>query len=501
MDINRDINRLLHFARQQHLIDRRDSIYAANRLIYVLRASEFISEAVDETLPSALPVLDSLLGFAVERGIVADSYEERELFKTRLMDCVMPRPSEVEARFWADYAVSPRLATDNFYRFCKATNYINQEKDSRKAEWKVSSPYGELEISINVSKPDRELEEITELRTRRRNVYPRCPLCIENEGFAGTASSPARRTLRLISLELDGRRWYWQYSPYLYFNEHSVLLSAEHNAGSLSRDTFRLLLAFLDKFPHYFIGAGADLPVLGGALQAHEHYITGCCRFPIEDAPFEKSYCFAGFESITAGRLRWPVPVIRLQGTDARRLTVLADKIRRTWYSWDDETVGLRSSTDGVPHHTLTIAARKRGDIYELDIALRSNLRTKERPQGLFFQRPQLRHIKKEPFGIAEVLGREILPPRLMTTMQEVREELLRGSSEIEDIRSIAKHDRWYKYLRAEYPDISDDNVNDIMREEIGRVFLKALGDIAVFKSDEAGQAAFDRFAAALGTV
>lgn len=494
MDINREINRLLHFAQQQGLIGERDRIYAANRLIYVLRVSEFIASAVDESLPTAEPVLDNMLIYAVETGLCDDTYTERELLKVRLMDCVMPRPSEVEARFWADYAVSPEQATTNFFRFCQATNYIQVSREQQSISWQQPSEYGNLQVTINLSKPDRDLAEIADIRTRRRNDYPWCPLCCENEGYAGNAHREARRTLRLISLELAGRRWYWQFSPYLYYPEHSILLAAEHVPINVSRETFRVMMEFLTKFPHYFIGLGADLPILGGALQAHGHFLTGSCHFPIEEAPFEKEYTYPGFDTVRTGRLHWQPSVIRLRSADVQRLTVLADKIRRAWSCYTDKNVSLLAETDGVPHHTMTAVARRRGEEYELDLVLRSNLQTKERPRGVFFQKDELRHIKKEPLGITEVQGLEILPPRLMQTMNEVREELLRGSTDIEDIRSISKHNDWYKNIRAEYPDLSDDIIDGIMHDEIGKVFIETLDDIAVFKRDAKGLRAFDKF-------
>ncbi len=498
MDINREINRLLHFARQQGLLQKTDEVYAANRLLDCLRVPEFVPEAICETLTTAEPILENMLLYAVNTGILEDTAVQRDLFDTRLMDCLMPRPSEVVARFREEYAKSPQQATDWYYRFSIASNYIRQGRIAKNIGWKVPTAYGDLDVTINLSKPEKDPRDIARAKLEHRTAYPKCLLCRENEGFAGNTNHPARQTHRLIPLQLNGRPWYLQYSPYTYYNEHCIILNQEHAPMRISRDTFVNLTDFLDLFPHYFAGSNADLPIVGGSILTHDHYQGGRYTFAMERAPIEKKYVFRGFENVEAGRIQWPMSAIRLRTPDKQRIIVLADKILRCWRGYSDASVDILAATEGTPHNTITPIARRRDGAYEFDLVLRNNRTTKQHPLGIFHPHAEVHHIKKENIGLIEVLGLAILPPRLKTEMAVVREELLRGTPDIRAIGAVASHADWYQSIRAAHAAISEENVDEILRQEIGQVFLTVLEHAGVFKRTPQGMQAFDAFAAAV---
>ena len=498
MSINYEINRLLNFAVQQELMNAEDFYYSANRLVDVLRLTEFEPEEVAEELASPMPVLDNMLDYAVEQGIIEDTVNERDLFDTRLMDCVMPRPSEVIRRFQSDYARSPKAATDRFYKLSQASNYIRSDRIAKNLQWKTPTEYGDLDITINLSKPEKDPRDIAKAKLVKSTSYPKCLLCRENEGFAGHAGHPARETHRLIPLRLSGHRWFLQYSPYTYYNEHCIVLNRKHVPMKISRRSFENLLDFVTIFPHYFAGSNADLPIVGGSILSHDHYQGGRYDFAMAKAPIEKHYKFAGFEKVEAGRVKWPMSTIRLRGEDREEIIELADKIQLAWRGYSDEAAEILAETEGNPHNTVTPIARRRGSLYELALVLRNNRTTEEHPLGLFHPHAEVHHIKKENIGLIEVMGLAVLPARLKSEMKRVGEELAKGTEDISGIEEIRSHADWYRKLRSKYPAVKAEETEKILQREIGRVFEKVLTHAGVYKRTEEGMEAFDRFVAAV---
>jgi UDPglucose--hexose-1-phosphate uridylyltransferase len=494
IDINNEINRLLHFALQQDLISSQDRIYAANRLLDVLQVPAYSYFHVHETLATATPILENMLDYAADKHIIENTVSERDLFDTRIMDCVMPRPSEVISRFEADYARSPKAATDNYYRMSIASGYIRKDRIDKNIAWQTPTDYGNLDITINLSKPEKDPRDIAKAKLAPQSSYPKCLLCRENEGYAGHAGHPARQTHRLIPLNFCGHEWYLQYSPYSYYNEHCIVLNKDHQPMKVSEKTFQNLVCFLEMFPHYFAGSNADLPIVGGSILSHDHYQGGRYTFAMERAEVEQAYAFQGFPDVRAGRVKWPMSALRLTSENKAQLVALATKILACWRSYSDPSVGILSETDGEPHNTITPIARRRGKAFEFDLVLRNNRTTREHPLGLFHPHAKVHHIKKENIGLIEVLGLAILPARLKQEMHQVRVELLKRTEDISGIEAIAKHAEWYKELRAGHKNITEQNVDDILKEEIGRTFLEVLTDAGVYKRDAQGMEAFDRF-------
>lgn len=497
MDINHGINRLLNFALQQGLIAAEDEYYAANLLLDCLGVEEFVMETVVETLPTADPILEQMLDYAVDKGIIEDTGNERELFDTRLMNCVMPRPSEVVRRFWEDYAKSPELATQNYYQLSIASNYIRKSRIDKNIVWQTATEFGALDITINLSKPEKDPRDIAKARLAKASAYPKCLLCRENEGYAGRSNHPARQTHRLIPLELGGHSWFLQYSPYTYYNEHCIVLNSQHVPMRITRQTFENLVDFLDIFPHYFAGSNADLPIVGGSILSHDHYQGGRYVFAMERAAVEREYTFAGFPAVRAGRVKWPMSVLRLTSTDRGQLVGLADHILQCWRGYSDAGVGILAQSDGEPHNTITPIARRRGTAYEFDLVLRNNRTTAEHPLGLFHPHAEVHHIKKENIGLIEVLGLAILPARLKKEMALVSDALVKGTADIAAVPEIASHADWYRMLREKYPRVAAEDAAAVLQQEIGQVFRQVLLHAGVFKRNEAGQLAFDAFAAA----
>ena len=498
MSINYEINRLLNFAVQQELMNAEDFYYSANRLVDVLRLSEFEPEEMAEELASPMPILENMLDYAVEQGLIEDTVNERDLFDTRLMDCVMPRPSEVIRRFHSDYARSPKAATDRFYKMSRASNYIRSDRIAKNLQWKTPTEYGDLDITINLSKPEKDPRDIAKAKLVKSTSYPKCLLCRENDGFAGHAGHPARETHRLIPLRLSGHRWFLQYSPYTYYNEHCIVLNRKHVPMKISRRSFENLLDFVTIFPHYFVGSNADLPIVGGSILSHDHYQGGRYDFAMAKAPIEKHYKFEGFENIEAGRVKWPMSTIRLRGEDREELIELADKIQLAWRGYSDEKAEILAETEGNPHNTVTPIARRSGSLYELDLVLRNNRTTEEHPLGLFHPHAEVHHIKKENIGLIEVMGLAVLPARLKSEMKRVGEELAKGTEDISGIEEVRSHADWYRKLRSKYPAVKAEETEKILQREIGKVFEKVLTHAGVYKRTEEGMAAFDRFVAAV---
>ena len=495
--MNHEINRLLNFAQQQGLLDQADRVYGANLLLAALQLEEFSPEDIDERLEVPDEILSRMLDYAAEKGIIEDTANQRDLFDTLLMNCVMPRPSEVIRAFRADYDRSPELATDNYYKLSIASNYIRKARIDKNVIWQTATEYGDLDITINLSKPEKDPRDIAKAKLVKSSSYPKCLLCRENEGFAGHASHPARQTHRLIPLDFGGREWFLQYSPYTYYNEHCIILNGEHVPMKISRRTFENLTEFVTLFPHYFAGSNADLPIVGGSILSHDHYQGGHYTFAMAKAPVEKSYVFEAYPEVEAGRVRWPMSALRLTSENRQQLIDLAEHILLVWRGYSDDGAGVLAFSGQEPHNTITPICRRQGRAYQLDLVLRNNRTDAENPLGIFHPHANVHHIKKENIGLIEVMGLAVLPPRLKGNMEKIREALLAGRESIADDEALAVHADWYKEIRAAHPEINEDNAAQIIRDEIGRVFMQVLTDAGVFKRDEAGLAAFDRFVAA----
>ena len=492
-DIQHEISRLLQFARQKGLIAPEDEVYAANRLLDVLHVEDYVPKEADETLETAAPILECMLDYAAEKGLIEGTTDERDLFDTRIMDCVMPRPSEVVRQFHAHYEESPREATDYYYALSIASNYIRKARIDKNIAWKTATEFGELDVTINLSKPEKDPRDIAKAKLAKAAGYPKCLLCRENEGYAGRVNHPARETHRLIPLDLAGHPWFLQYSPYTYYNEHCIVLNSDHVPMVISRETFENLAAFLEIFPHYFAGSNADLPIVGGSILSHDHYQGGRYTFAMERAAVEQEYTFANYPQVRAGRVKWPMSTLRLTSSDKDALVELATAILAAWRTYSDASVDILAETD-APHNTITPIARRRGADYEFDLVFRNNRTTAEHPLGLFHPHAEVHHIKKENIGLIEVLGLAILPARLKSEMEQIRVELLRGTADIAGIVDIEKHADWYRSVRAAHTAVTEGNVDGILRDEIGKVFLEVLTHAGVFKRDAAGMAAFDRW-------
>lgn len=496
MSINFEINRLLNFALQQNLMEFEDKYYCVNRLLNVLKLGEYEPESVEEELETATPILENMLDYAVEQGIIEDTVNERDIFDTYIMDCVMPRPSEVIRRFNKNYAECPAAATDAYYKLSIASNYIRKTRIDKNIIWKTSTEYGDLDLTINLSKPEKDPRDIAKAKLMKSTSYPKCLLCRENEGFAGHANHPARHTHRIIPLDFHNHQWFFQYSPYTYYNEHCIIFNSQHTPMKISRKSFENLADFLDIFPHYFAGSNADLPIVGGSILSHDHYQGGCYTFAMEKAIEEKEYVFANYPDVKVGRVKWPMSTLRLTSANRQQIIDLAEHILTEWRAYSDESVNILSETDGVPHNTITPIARRQGEAYQFDLVLRNNLTSEEHPLGIYHPHAEVHHIKKENIGLIEVMGLAVLPARLKSEMAIIRQELLAGTTDIADLEAVKSHADWYKEILSKHADISEENVDEIIRQEIGEVFSKVLEHAGVYKRTEEGMAAFDRFIA-----
>ena len=497
-DINYEINRLLNFAVQNGLITEDDMYYSANLLLDVLKAQEFTMVKVEEKLPTATPILENMLDYMAEKEMFVNTVTQRDLYDTALMNCVMPRPSEVIAKFKADYAVSPEKATENYFALSTASNYIRKDRIDKNVAWKTATEYGDLDITINLSKPEKDPRDIAAAKLVASTTYPKCLLCRENEGFAGHANHPARQNHRIIPMDFHGHQWFLQYSPYTYYNEHCIIFNSEHTPMKISRKSFENLADFLEVLPHYFAGSNADLPIVGGSILSHDHYQGGNYTFAMAKAPIEKEYEFAGFPDVKAGRLKWPMSAIRITSENRQQLIDLAEKILNAWRGYTDESVTIFAETDGEPHNTITPIGRRVGKAYQFDLVLRNNLTTEEHPLGLYHPHAEVHHIKKENIGLIEVMGLAVLPARLKAEMAGIKAALLDDVDSIDDDENLKSHAVWYKEIRAKHADINKDNVDNIIQEEIGKVFMQVLTDAGVYKRNEQGMEAFDKFVASV---
>lgn len=495
--ISESIKQLVQYGLDTGLVSKEDTIYVTNRILEVLKETTY--EEPESVPPADLEtILGTLTDYAVSKGLLEhDSVVYRDLFDTQLMGCLTPPPSQVTAQFRALYQESPEKATDYFYKFSQDTNYIRRYRISKDIRWKYSSPYGELDITINLSKPEKDPKAIAAARLVKSGSYPKCLLCKENVGYAGHAGHPARQNHRIIPLTINQSPWGFQYSPYVYYNEHCILFNQEHIPMKIERATFVKLFDFIKLFPHYLIGSNADLPIVGGSILSHDHYQGGHYTFAMAKAPIERHVVIPGYEDVETGIVKWPLSVIRIRSTDADRLIDLADHILKSWRNYTDEAAFIFAETDGEPHNTITPIARKVGDTFELDLALRNNITTEECPLGLYHPHAKYHHIKKENIGLIEVMGLAILPARLKDELHLLEEYIL----EKKDIRSceaIEKHADWAESFLPNYPDISQENIQEILRKEIGKVFTGVLEDAGVYKCTPEGREAFLRFLSTL---
>ena len=491
MYINTAICALLDYAEKMNLIDKRDRAYSANALLTLFGLSEYTEEKTPSYELSE--ILEAICAYAYEKGIIeSDTVVYKDLFDTKIMGLLCPRPSEVISKFESLYKTSPAEATDYFYALSVDSNYIRADRIAKDLKWKTASEYGEIDITVNLSKPEKDPKAIAAAKLLPQSGYPKCLLCHECEGYEGNLSKPARQNLRQIPFDMAGTDWYLQYSPYVYYNEHCIALSSLHTPMKIDRSSFAKLLSFVTHFPHYFIGSNADLPIVGGSILSHDHMQGGRYTFAMELAEIEREISFVGFEDIKAGIVKWPMSVIRLLGKDKERLVELADKILVAWRAYTDEAAFVYHETDGEPHNTITPIARRRGDDFELDLVLRNNITTEENPLGVYHPHAEHHNIKKENIGLIEVMGLAVLPARLKAEIAEMKEAILAGKSFTES-ENIEKHAEWFENFRADYT-FTEENTEDIIKAEIGKTFVRVLKDAGVFKDTEEGRRAFMRF-------
>ena len=497
--INKYITALSQYALKRGLITKDDIIYSTNLLLDVLKLDEYTCVEVDDEIVALAENLEEILtkinDFAFEKGLIEENtVVYRDLFDTRVMNCFLMRPSEVIKVFNEKYSKSPKEATDFYYDFSQASDYIRTYRISKDIKWKYSSEYGEMDITINMSKPEKDPKAIAAAKNAKQSSYPKCLLCPENEGYAGRINHPARENHRIIPIKILGEDWGLQYSPYVYYNEHCIVLNKKHTPMTINREVFAKLFDFIRQFPHYVIATNADLPIVGGSILAHEHFQGGNYGFAMANASIEKEVTFKGFEDVEAGILHWPLSVIRISSESQDRLVELADKILKAWREYTDEEAFIFASTDGEPHNTITPAARKVGDKYQLDLALRNNITTDERPLGVYHPRNEYHHIKKENIGGIEVMGLAILPSRLKAEMELLADCLVNGN-DYRSVPDLEKHADWADEFAPQYEGkINKENVEGIIRDEIGKIFVKVLEDAGVFKCNEEGRNYFMRF-------
>lgn len=495
--MNESVKKLISYALAHSLIEESDRIFMTNRILEVIGADSYEEPSEEYGDIELSEVLSSLTDFAVKSGALKqDDPTHRDLFDTKIMAALVQRPSEIIKKFYSLYELSPKKATDFYYGFSQDTNYIRRDRIKRDVKWVTPTQYGNLDITINLSKPEKDPKAIAAAKLMPQSGYPKCQLCYENEGYAGRINHPARQNHRIIPITIDNSPWGFQYSPYVYYNEHCIVFNSEHIPMKIDESAFRKLFDFVKLFPHYFVGSNADLPIVGGSILAHEHFQGGHYEFAMAKAPIEKKYTIPGFEDVGVGRVKWPMSVLRLRCADTDRLVSLGGKILTEWRKYNDEKCFIFSQTDGDPHNTVTPIARRKGDMFELDLVLRNNITTNEHPLGVFHPHSEIHNIKKENIGLIEVMGLAVLPSRLKNEMRLLEKAILNGD-DFRDDETIGKHFEWFNSFKDKY-DFSEDNITSVLQSEIGRTFAKALEHAGVFKRDENGLAGFDRFVEAL---
>ena len=492
--ITKYISELVLYGKENGLIEECDEIYVTNRLLELFDVMEYSEVDKVTSFRPVNEILEDMMTYAFEKGIMKeDTITAKDLFDTKIMGCITPAPSIVRKKFKEKYDVSPKEATDFYYNFSQATNYIRKDRIAKDEKWVTDTEYGEIDITINLSKPEKDPRDIAKAGKAKKSGYPACLLCKENEGYAGHFSHPARQNHRVMPVTLDGQQYFLQYSPYVYYNEHCIVFNGEHTPMKIDEGAFLKLFDFVKQFPHYFVGSNADLPIVGGSILTHEHFQGGNYTFAMAKAPIETELSFAGYEDVSAGIVKWPMSVIRLSGKDPERICSLGGRILAAWRNYTDEDAFIFATTDGVPHNTITPIARKRGENFELDLVLRNNITTKQYPDGVYHPHPEYHHIKKENIGLIEVMGLAVLPARLKTEMELLKEAMLSGA-DIEKDERIAKHKAWAEAIKNKY-DITEENCDDILKHEIGVVFAAILEQCGVFARTEKGKEQFLKFA------
>ena len=490
------IKKLVQYGLDTGLIRERDAVYARNQILEVMGMDEYEEPGEISGEICLEEVLKELLDYAYETtgALKENSVVFRDLFDTKLMNCLIPRPSEVADKFWKIYhEESPEAATDYYYKLSQDSDYIRRYRIKKDLKWVTSTEYGDLDITVNLSKPEKDPKAIAAAKLMKQSGYPKCQLCMENEGYAGRANHPARNNHRIIPITIDNNQWGFQYSPYVYYNEHCIVFNGQHVPMKIERATFVKLFDFVKQFPHYFLGSNADLPIVGGSILSHDHFQGGNYTFAMAKAPIERKVEFAGYPQVEAGIVKWPMSVIRTRCRDTEPLIDLADKILKAWRGYTDEAAFIFAETDGEPHNTITPIARKNGDMYELDLVLRNNITTEEFPLGVYHPHQELHHIKKENIGLIEVMGLAVLPSRLKEELNLLAEYMVEGK-DIRGNEMLEKHADWVDEFTKRYDDINKDNVLDILKREVGVVFGKVLEDAGVYKCTEEGRMAFVRF-------
>ncbi len=488
-----NIKKLVEYGVQTGLTPACERIYATNLLLDVFAEDNYEDVEIDCTDIVLEDVLKALLNEAVARGLIEDSIVYRDLFDTKLMNCLMPRPAQVQKTFEEKYAVSPMEATNYYYKLSQDSDYIRRYRVKKDLKWKVASPYGDIDITVNLSKPEKDPKAIAAAKLAKASSYPKCLLCVENEGYAGRVNHPARYNHRIMPITINAQNWGFQYSPYVYYNEHCIVFNGQHTPMKIERDTFVKLFDFIKLFPHYFLGSNADLPIVGGSILSHDHFQGGNYTFAMAKAPMEKMVQIPGYEDVEAGIVKWPLSVLRIRHKDSNRLVELADHILQCWRTYTDESAFIYAETDGEPHNTITPIARKVDDMYELDLALRNNITTEEHPLGVYHPHAQYHNIKKENIGLIEVMGLAVLPSRLKEELELLAQYIVDGK-DISSCEKIEKHASWVASFLPKYDSVTSENVMDTLKEEVGKVFVGVLEDAGVFKCTKDGRDAFLRF-------
>ena len=491
--LNESISRLVQYGIETGLLPECEKIYATNLLLDLFHEDSYEEPEEKAENIDLESVLKELLDEAVNRGLIEDSIGYRDLFDTKMMNCLVPRPAQVQKEFWDAYKKSPEAATEYFYKLSQDSDYIRRYRVKKDKKWTVESPYGTIDITINLSKPEKDPKAIAAAKNAKNNAYPKCQLCMENEGYAGRLDHPARENHRIIPITINESKWGFQYSPYVYYNEHCIVFNGEHTPMKIDRAAFTKLFDFVKQFPHYFLGSNADLPIVGGSILSHDHFQGGHYTFAMAKAPIEMKVTIPGYEDVEAGIVKWPLSVLRIRHQDEKRLIDLADHVLKAWRGYTDEAAFIFAETDGEPHNTITPIARMKDGMYELDLTLRNNITTEEHPLGVYHPHAQYHHIKKENIGLIEVMGLAVLPARLKDEIELLKKYILEGK----DIRSnekIEKHADWVEKFLPEYEEINADNIEEILQQEIGKVFVHVLEDAGVYKCTEEGREAFMRF-------
>ena len=489
------ISELVSYGMLNGLITEDDKVYVINRLLELFDKKDFVWS--DEQVRPIHLILEDMMNYAIEQGIMEDdTITTKDLFDTKIMGLITPMPSQVREKFQRLYSESPKLATDYYYKFSQDTNYIRRDRIEKDEKWTTDTEYGQIDITINLSKSEKDPRDIAKAATAKKNEYPKCLLCEENEGYAGHISHPARQNHRIIPVKLADRDYYFQYSPYVYYNEHCIVFNKEHTPMKIDKAAFVKLLDFVKQFPHYIVGSNADLPIVGGSILSHDHFQGGSYTFAMAKAPYEYMFQVKGYEDVTSGIVKWPMSVIRLQSKKPERIVELSDYILNAWRNYTDEDAFIFSETDGEPHNTITPIARMNGDLYEMDLVLRNNITTEEKPWGVYHPEEKLHHIKKENIGLIEVMGLAVLPARLKKEMLTLGEAIVEGK-DIRTMEEIEKHADWVDEWRNHY-NITKENVNQILKDEIAKVFVKVLECAGVYKRTEEGQNAFRKFISTL---